>query len=226
MTLGPIVDPSLGIDATPDPDPGDHHRPLPDPRRRRCGPARRPRPTPKPTAKPTPRPTARPTTDGPTDSATDRPAHATSDLDHPDAGDRHVPTSPHRLQPVSPAPQLDTSTGDELPRASDGLESPRKPYPRRRVRPHASRSRSPGPGGADPISHTVDVEPLPDTTVIPEAAGILPGPCQVARDRAREGWGVRRPLLRDRHLAPDHDARRRAGRPLGGRAARAACRSS
>lgn len=56
QTFGPIIDPSLGIDATPTPIPVITMGPTPSP-----SPSPSPSPTPKVTPKPTPKPTAKPT---------------------------------------------------------------------------------------------------------------------------------------------------------------------
>lgn len=145
-TFGPIVNPSLGIDATPTPIPVITLAPSPSPTPP-PGPTPRPTPTPRATPKPTPKPT--PTH---TPAPTDTPAPPVASFSWNQTGDLTFDFS-------------NSSTGDtswQWDFGDSGTSSQQNPthdFPS--SGDYTVTLTVTGPGGTDTATHVVHVEPLP-----------------------------------------------------------------
>jgi PKD domain len=147
-TFGPIIDPSIGIDATPTPIPVITMGPTPSPS---PSPSPTPKVTPKPTAKPTPKPSVKPT-------PVPTPAPPTASFTWNQTSDLSFDFT-------------NTSTGDMTwawdfgDGGSSSVQNPSHTYADSLAcGPTVSCAVTltvTGPGGTDSVTHTVSISPLP-----------------------------------------------------------------
>jgi outer membrane biosynthesis protein TonB len=149
-TFGPIIDPSLGIDATPTPIPVITLGPSPSPT-----PSPTPTASPKPSTKPTPKPTPKPSA-GPTAGPTDTPAP-------PDAAFTWSPSQPAPLDVVSFDSGATVGATDFAWTFGDGGTStganPTHSYDLPGT--YTVRLTVTGPGGTTFVEHQITVDVLP-----------------------------------------------------------------
>ena len=142
-TYAPIIDPSLGIDATPTPIPVITPGPTPTP-----GPS--PSPSVKPSAKPSPKPTTKPTP-----KPTDTPAPPNAAFSWTQTGDVTFDFANSSTGDTSSVWDFGDTTGSTASNPTHDFPGPGD---------YTVTLTVTGPGGTDQITHSVHVEPLPTPT--------------------------------------------------------------